>query len=364
LTLAWVNPTFIPIELLLLNDSTSVKIEQIMHLCQWGLIHKQTTSGSTSSLSSRKCANTWRVQDYYWDRFWSLIGRRFYRHLIQPLVSVVCKVSNVQLGMSHLWYRLSFSRNNHNNSNNDDNTREPIVYVMSPKTQLELCQLLQWHLELDDSDQHVGGFVMRTQRLPNSRDNARVHCCTVFVRCAVAGVTAFNRFQVLRAIRIWNRGMTLGILATGKLLPWVGAWSVPSQSPQKHDRYQEYWRATTWLNVLMLYLCFKVLIQLFWVALYLLQAYMAIVIVGSYFVAPPTERWKRTLRTIVVSSWVVYQLCRTYWCFQSWAPLVLAIGDGMKENGMSKFYFARFLSFSGWTNSCGQDDTSITVSEL
>ena len=335
LTLAWVNPHYIPTELLL-NDSNSE--DKIAHLCQWGVLQKQGTIVVRSNNNSYK-ASLQQTQQ----RLRSLAVTQWGR-MRQPLKDFL----RTKIGMDTAW-------TNSNNNNNNDSSSLPqassfdsfasqssysarrrsameaihnlnakeqaeTVYGMSPILQRELISLMLAFVEIDSDND----MVMRTCRKLEGDDkqqNARKHCLMVALNCGASGWMALTQGRCVRALRLWNRGLTLGLLALPcKILPvWVVVGEEeeePSLAPSSDDRHDEYcWKAATGLNIFLLYVTGCIGLQLVWVVYYLLLGFGVAKLVGSYFVPQPLL-WKRHMRTAVVM-WYVYQ---AYLYYQSLFP--------------------------------------------
>lgn len=259
LTLGWCQPHYIPEELLL-NDTGSMN--RITHLCQWGLLEK--VKGSSTAANKKS--------------FLSDRVRHFSKWLHQQCPDAFDDPdSPCSLPNTAGW-----------------------VYQIDPQTQLELQKLMLLHLEIDSDDD----FQLRLTPW-DSEENGRRHSFMVACNFTASAWMALCKFRFTRAIRMLNRGVSLALMSSKRLLPPVSEWSdVPS-------RRAACWHALTLLNCMLVFLVLRILQQALWIVGYVAQAYFVCQFVGSCIVTPKST-WKKWCRNGTILYAVIYGLYKLW----------------------------------------------------
>jgi hypothetical protein len=187
-------------------------------------------------------------------------------------------------------------------------------------------------MELDPDDD----LIMRDANngIKEPTKNSNNLCAIVATHFAVAGWKAltvssqqYYEFpKLLRSVRLWNRTLTLAILATGYVFPSIGKWS--------SRNYYNCWRAATGINVCLIYFLIKIIIQLFWLAWFVFRALILATVVGSYFTEEQST-WKRRVRMVIVYGWMLHHGYRLYdYCqyFCSWWSPTVEVLESLEKS--------------------------------
>ena len=309
LTIAWSNPDYIPAELLL-NDSTSE--DKMALLCQWGILQKKDTAtiATTNTVTS-----TIRTK-------WSQISQQLMNRVVRPGWNYLIQKPLEQ------WLEIDFPDFRSALATTKDDAQT--VYCMPTlQTQLDLRWLLLSHLEVFDSSESVdrrqfhhhhhyshdphsrppdGCLLLREapMGLMDRVANNRRQCALVASNCFASGWIAVSSLRLVRAVRLWNRGVTLVLLSSTKLLlPPVVAWP-------RHQ--QSHWYAATLLNVALVYVALQIVRQLVGMAILVGEGYCLVQLVGSCL-APPESPGRRKIRNVSLA------VLGLYWMYQGWGAM-------------------------------------------
>lgn len=258
LTLGWCQPHYIPEELLL-NDTGS--LNRITHLCQWGLLQKVKGSSTAANQKSFLSERAHRFQKY--------LHEKCPDGFDDP--DSPCNLPNTAG-----W-----------------------IYQIDPQTQLELQKLLLLHMEIGDDDD------LQLRLTPwDSEENGRKQSFMVACNFTASAWMALCKCRFGRAVRMLNRGMSLALMSSKRLLPPISAWSTTPR------RRAACWHALTLLNCVLVFLVFRILKQALWIVGYFCQAFVVCKFVGSCIVTPKStlKKWSRNGAILYAVGYGLYRL--------------------------------------------------------
>lgn len=156
------------------------------------------------------------------------------------------------------------------------------VYKIDVDAQDTLREFCSQYLEAN-----FEGDIKSVRFTEDVKSNRNKQCLLTACVCfSSAGRALWNSFRVWRCLRLWNRGLTLLLMASGRLLPNFQQWS-------NHPRIG--CCLTTVLNIFILYLLWKILLKLLYVVMYLVMGYLGARFVGKLLVPPPDKSWEKLL---------------------------------------------------------------------
>lgn len=316
------NPYYIPEELLLDNYGSA---ERIRLLCQWGLISKRKDVGVTNTNEKPNTTNTRKRMHAVLQQLWQQHGPVENCFWLNASILAVLKCVR-ESPIYRVYRQIAEARGNLPN-------RAGAVYQIDPTIQHQLRRLAVRHLQLNDIDDDEkntnenqnqnepgvnsdGSCVVRL--LPPRGDtdadaqemetfcevNGRNHSFMGACNCLSSALMAASRFRILRSLALFRWGFSLFLLSSKHLgLPSLISWPSPltnhiripknnntdTTNTNNNNNYcsnksniRWRWYAMDGLNLVLGLLLLQILMQVVWVGICLVKAYLLCHVVGSW----------------------------------------------------------------------------------
>ena len=333
---AYPNPYCIPEELLLNNSGSP---ENIRNLCQWGLLYRRNNNNNTTRGRLQQ-----QLKTLYRRILHALLEHPLWKNNINIIIirnrlwKGMTSVFGPRLGSArsnvHNWKVSQIIRSASDTFHKLPN-RAGTIYGIDPLVQSELRSLVLRHLQcsvnggdgLDrdndcDHDHHEYYYQQQHENNNNNEDcslrllppllrapaeaesneivnfceqNGRHQSFLVAWNCFASAWMAICRFRLFRSLQLIDHGLSLALLSTKHLgLPPITEWHVQIVAPVvatsseptipkgRHSTWRWRWHVMSGLNVILVVLALKILVQLVCIGMHLILAASACLLVGKF----------------------------------------------------------------------------------